>query len=96
MKSDKARYKLMFALGAAILIGAFLLLALNAGGGVFAVGAPLPSRGLELQEAPTRPAPLRPLPPRTGFIPPAMDLSHLKGDRMPEGVSTASLSGAWD
>jgi len=32
MKSDKARSKLMCALGAAILIGASLLLALNAGG----------------------------------------------------------------
>ncbi len=104
MKSDKARYNLMCALGAAILVGAFLLLVLNASGRVLAVGAPLPSPGLELQEAPTRPPPLapqswgegEPLSPRTGFIPPAMDLSHLKGDRMPEGVSTASLSSAWD
>ena len=96
MNSDKARAKLMLALGAAILVGAFLLLVLNAGGKVLAVGPPLPSQGLEPQEAPTRPAPLRPPPPRTGFIPPPIDLSHLRGDRMPKGVSAAALLSQWD
>ena len=96
MNSDKSRAKLMCALGAAILIGASLLLVLNVGGKVLAVGPPPPSQGLKPQEAPTRLAPLKPLLPRTGFIPPPMDLSHLKGDRMPEGVSAADLPSKWD
>ena len=96
MKSGKARPELMFALGAAILVGAFLLLALNVGGRVFAIGPPLPSHEPMGQLAPTRPPPLKPPPHRTGFIPPPMDLSHLKGDRMPEGVSAAALLSKWD
>jgi C1A family cysteine protease len=48
------------------------------------------------QEAPTRPPPLRPRSPRTGFIPPRMDLSHLKGDRMPDGVTAQALPSRWD
>jgi len=63
MESNKTRSKLMLALGAAILVGAFLLLALNAGGGVFAVGPPPPSQGPVGQLAPTRPPPLKPPPP---------------------------------
>jgi len=96
MKSNKARYKLMFALGAAILVGLFLLLVLNAGRRVFAVGLPSLSQGPVPQAAPTRPPPLKPPPPRTGFIPPPVDLSHLKGDRMPEGVKAATLPSKWD
>jgi len=49
-----------------------------------------------LWDAPTRPPPLKLPPPRTGFIPPPMDLSHLKGDRMPEGVRAAALPSKWD
>ena len=48
----------------------------------------------ELQEAPTRP-PLEP-PSDTGFRPLAIDLSHLKGDRMPEGVKVAALPARFD
>jgi C1A family cysteine protease len=95
MHSNKARSRLIFALGATILIG-WLLLVLNAGGGAFAVGPPPPSQEPELQEAPTRPAPLNPPPPRTGFSPLRLDLSHLKGDRMPEGVRAAALPSRWD
>jgi C1A family cysteine protease len=96
MKSNGARSKLMFGLGVAILVGAFLMLVLNAGGRVFAVGPLPPSQGPVGQLAPTRPPPLNPPPPHTGFIPPPMDLSHLKGDRMPEGVSAAALLSRWD
>jgi len=85
----------MLALGAVILVGASLLLALNAGGRVSAVGPLPPSPEPVRQVAPTRP-PLEP-PPRTGFIPPPMDLSHLKGDRMPEGAGAAALlPSQWD
>ncbi len=48
------------------------------------------------QRAPTRPPPLKPPPPRTGFIPPPLDLSHLKGDRMPEGAPAQPPSSKWD
>ncbi|MEE8163254.1 MAG: hypothetical protein V3T92_04485, partial [Anaerolineae bacterium] len=97
MKSNRVRSKLMFALGAATLVGVLLLLVLNAGGGVFAIEPPPPSQeGPVGQLAPTRPPPLKPPPPRTGFIPPPVDLSHLKGDRMPEGVKAATLSSKWD
>jgi len=94
MHSNKARFRLIFALGATILIG-WLLLVLNAGGGAFAVEPTPSSQASELKEVPTRP-PLNPPPPHTGYIPPPMDLSHLKGDRMPEGVSAAALPSKWD
>lgn len=96
MKSNKARSKLMFVLGAAILVGAFLLLVLNASERVFAVEPPPPSQEPVEQLAPTRPPPLNPLPSHTGYIPPPIDLSHLKGDRMPEGVRAAALPNKWD
>jgi C1A family cysteine protease len=104
MKSSTAKSKLMFALGVAILAGVFLLMVLNASGRVFAVGLcpelvegpPPPSKGPVGQLAPTRPPPLEPLPPHTGYRPPPMDLSHLKGDRMPEAVSAAALPSKWD
>ena len=48
------------------------------------------------KKAPLRPQSVMPLPPRTGFIPPPMDLSHLKGDRMPKGIRTRDLPSAWD
>ena len=95
MKNNKAKSnKLMLALGAAILVGASLLLvlcsaeglALNASGRVFAVGPLPPSPEPVRQVAPTARPSLEPPPPRTGFIPPPMDLSHLKGDRMPAGL----------
>ena len=53
MGSNKTRSRLMFALGVAILVGAFLLLVLNADGGVSAVGPPPPSQG----ETSTAPGP---------------------------------------
>ncbi|MGA9347517.1 MAG: C1 family peptidase [Anaerolineae bacterium] len=96
MQNDKARPKLMFALGVAILLGVSLLLVLNASGRVFAVEPPLPPQGPVGWLAPTRPPPLKPPPPRTGFIPPPVDLSHLKGDKMPEGVRVAALPSRWD
>ena len=103
MKSDRARVKLMLALGSAILVGAFLLLVLspaeglllNASGRVLAIGPPLPSQLPVGRPAPTRP-PLKLPPPRTGFIPPPVDLSHLKADKIPEGVKAAALPGRWD
>ena len=49
-----------------------------------------------LRKAPTRLPPLKPPPPHTGFIPPPLDLSHLKGDRMPDGVSAQSIADRWD
>jgi C1A family cysteine protease len=76
---------------------------LNASGRVFAVGlcpelveGPPPLEGPVGQLAPTRPPPLTPPPPHTGYIPPPMDLSHLKGDRMPEAFSAAALPSKWD
>lgn len=58
---------------------------------------PLPSSGPFVRNrAPTRPPPKRPLPPGTGFIPPPIDLSHLKGDRLPEGVRAAALPSSFD
>ena len=96
MKSDEVRSKLTFVLGAAILVGASLLLALNAGGSVFAVGPLPPSQAPGGQLPPTRP-PLKPPPDRTGFMPPPVDLSHLKGDKMPSGVNAAALlPSRWD
>jgi C1A family cysteine protease len=96
MKGDKARSKLMLALGVAILAGVFLLLVLNVGGRVFAVEPTPPPLEPEPQEAPTRPPPLKPPPPHTGFIPLPIDLSHLKGDKMPEGVKAEDLPSKWD
>ena len=96
MNSDEVRSKLVAALGAAILVGAFLLLVLNTEGRAFAVGPLPPSQESVGRLAPTRPPPLNPPPPRTGFIPPPVDLSHLKGDRMPEGVRAAALPSRWD
>jgi C1A family cysteine protease len=105
MKSSKARSKPMFALGVAVLVGAFLLVVLNANRRVFAVGpcpelveGPLPpSQGPLGQLAPTRtPPPLKPPPPHTGYRPPPMDISHLKGDRMPQEASAAALPSKWD
>ena len=96
MKSNEARSKLIFALGAAILVGAFLLLVLNAGDRVSALDQLPSSQEPVLQEGPTRPPPLEPLPPRTGHRSPEMDLSHLTGQRMPEGVRAADLPDIWD
>lgn len=50
----------------------------------------------ELQLAPKRPAPLNPPSPRTGFIPPSIDLSHLTGQRMPAGVMAQDLPSSFD
>jgi len=76
MKSDRSRARLMCALGAAVLIGASLLLVLspaeglmlNAGGRAFAVGPLPPSKGTVGQLAPTRPPLLKPLPEQAGRI----------------------------
>ncbi|MEA3344976.1 MAG: C1 family peptidase, partial [Chloroflexota bacterium] len=54
------------------------------------------SQGPVPQMAPTRPAPFKPPPPGTGFIPPPMDLSHLTGQRMPEGVRALALPSKFD
>jgi len=54
MKSTKAGSKLMLALGAVILVGASLLLALNASGKVFAVGPLPPSPEPARQVAPAQ------------------------------------------
>jgi C1A family cysteine protease len=57
---------------------------------------PLPSEPCVLESAPTLPPPERPKPPGTGFVAPSMDLSHLKGDRLPEGVRAAALPASFD
>ncbi|MGC9334853.1 MAG: C1 family peptidase, partial [Anaerolineae bacterium] len=54
------------------------------------------NQGPELQEAPTRPVPLAPHPPGTGFVPPAMDLSHLTGQTLPRGVQPQALPDVFD
>ena len=46
--------------------------------------------------APEIAPPFVPPPSGTGFIPPPMDLSHLKGDRMPDGVGIQSLLPRFD
>jgi len=53
---------------------------------------------LERQEAPRRPPPEEPLPPRTGFRPPEMDLSHLTGQRAPDEflAQAEALPASWD
>ena len=96
VKSDRTRLRLMLILGVMILVVISLLLVLNAGGSVFAVGPLPPSQESVGQLAPTWPPPLNPPPPGTGFIPLPVHLSHLKGDRMPEGVSAAALLSSWD
>jgi len=95
MRSSKVQSKLTLALGAAILAGALLLLMLNASGRVLAVASLPPSPEPVRQLAPTVPPP-KPPPPRMGFVPPPMDLSHLKGDRMPKGIRVAALPNRWD
>ena len=104
MKRSEVRPRLILVLGAAMLLGASLLLVLspveglmlNAGNTVSAVAPPLPSQEPVGRLAPTRPPPLNPLPPHTGFTPLRLDLSHLKGNRMPEGVRAAALPVRWD
>jgi C1A family cysteine protease len=60
----------------------------------------MPRRGLAqeptLQMAPMRPKTPKPLPPRTGFVPPAMDLSYLTGKRMPRRSLAQALPDRWD
>ena len=46
--------------------------------------------------APTRPLPAGPLPPGTGYLRPPVDMSHIKGDRMPAGVSAEQLPSRFD
>lgn len=62
-----------------------------------ATGAPIAMQEeLHLEAAPTRAPPAHPPPAHTGFIPPSLDLSHLRGDRMPPGLSSQSLLSRWD
>lgn len=72
---------------------------------VLQVSEPLPTvtpLASELSSRPvTQAAPVSQLPryapsPRTGYDPPAMDLSHLKADHMPAGMSAAALPSRWD
>jgi C1A family cysteine protease len=46
--------------------------------------------------APLRPEVEQPLPPGRGFIPPRMDLSHLKGDKIPDKWGAMDLPDRWD
>jgi C1A family cysteine protease len=57
---------------------------------------PVPSEGDMIRMAPQRPPDLEPLAPGTGFIPPPMDLSHLKGQRMLDAAATLALPSEWD
>ena len=80
----------------ALLLGLLLLAAnLLPESALRAASVPTPTAKIPVpQDAPTLPP--KPPPPRTGFIPPPVDLSHLKGDRMPEGVRAAALPSKWD
>lgn len=49
-----------------------------------------------LQQAPKRPALPKPPPPRTGFIPPPLDLSHLRGQEMPAVLRVGQPLAAYD
>ncbi len=48
------------------------------------------------QRAPLRQRTPKPPPPRTGFLPPQMDLSHLTGQRMPGSFMAQTLPDSWD
>jgi len=54
------------------------------------------AQGLTPELGPTRESPSHPLHPRTGYVPVPMDLSHLKGDQMPAGVSVTDLPSRLD
>nr|MBC7244770.1 hypothetical protein [Chloroflexota bacterium] len=49
-----------------------------------------------LQKAPTRQLPAQMPPSRTGYLPPSLDLSHLKGNRLPLEARALSLPTRWD
>jgi len=76
----------------------------SSAGSVFHLGAVTPTPAQDTAEndgaverlAPTRPMPAGPLPPGTGFLLPPVDMSHIRGDRMPAGVSAAQLPGRFD
>jgi C1A family cysteine protease len=79
-----------------VLLSATLLVALVPGmarGDAPSPRSPSPFVG---QRAPTVTLPEGPLPPGTGDLPMPIDLSHLKGDRMPDGVDAALLPDTWD
>jgi len=83
------RMRILKAAKLALLLGLLLLVANLLPKSVPPIAASLPTPTARAgkpmpQPAPTRPPPPKP-PPRTGFIPLPLDLSHLKGDRMPEG-----------
>ncbi len=52
--------------------------------------------GQEPVSGPMLPQTKSDLPPRCGFIPPRMDLSHLRGDRLPATLRGTSLPSRWD
>jgi len=98
-----ARRSIVSALALLVAAGVAMLLPWGVSGSVgplsaqgedtpLAFGRPL----LPESEVP-RPGPTIASPPScSGFIPPPMDLSHLRGDRMPAGVSVLSLQTRWD
>jgi C1A family cysteine protease len=59
------------------------------------IGLPSSSADLPLK-APGAHELERQLPPGTGFIPPPVDLSHLKGEKIPEGLKGVMLPIRWD
>ena len=52
--------------------------------------------GQELREMPKKSETKRILPPRTGFIPPSIDLSHLTGKRVPDIFKALQTPARWD
>jgi len=60
------------------------------------VASPQSPRPFVGQRAPTVGLPEGPLPPGTGYVPMPIDLSHLKGNRMPGGIDASLLPDTWD
>ncbi len=96
---------LVFArVGFSLLVGLLLLAGLRPGGvastgeqvySQFAYQGPAPTEVPQIEMAPMRPATPRSHSPRTGHLPPQMDLSHLTG-RMPRDAAPQQLPGEFD
>jgi len=70
------------------------LAVIQAVGGSSAVGAPLRTPTPQVQARPA--AHLGPGSPHKGFVPPPIDLSHFRIDRLPDGISLDELPSSWD
>jgi C1A family cysteine protease len=54
------------------------------------------AQGPDLVEAPTPPGKPASGSPQTGFVPPPMDLSHLRGRKAPGGLAATAVPSSWD